>query len=132
MATTLRPKTIRNPGNKLPVGTGWLPPVLDRRDYTEAHPQIAPMVQQLKLPKGAKGAPAGPVPASIDLRPWCSPIEDQQQLGSCTANAAVGIIEYYENRAFKKYLDGSRLFVYKNTRNLMGVTGDTGAWLRDT
>ena len=29
-------------------------------------------------------------------------------------------------------LDGSRLFVYKTTRNLMGVKGDTGAWLRNT
>jgi C1A family cysteine protease len=44
----------------------------------------------------------------------------------------VGIVEYSENRAFKKHVDGSRLFVYKATRNLMQVTGDTGAWLRST
>jgi C1A family cysteine protease len=71
-------------------------------------------------------------PSSVDLRPWCSPIENQGALGSCTAHAAVGVVEYYERRAFGRHLDGSRLFVYKATRNLLGVTGDTGAWLRNT
>ncbi len=132
MATTLKPKLIRMPGTNFTVGTGWIPPVLDRRDYTETHTSVQPLVQGLKIPANGKGALAPALPATVDLRPWCSPIENQQNLGSCTAHAAVGIVEYYENKAFKKYLDGSRLFVYKNTRNLMGVTGDTGAWLRDT
>ena len=44
----------------------------------------------------------------------------------------MGIVEYFERRAFGKHIDGSCLFVYKVTRNLMGVTGDTGAWLRNT
>ena len=57
-------------------------------------------------------------------------IEDQRTIGSCTAQAGVGIVEYYQRRAFGKHLDGSRLFVYKATRNLLGLTGDTGAWLR--
>jgi len=68
----------------------------------------------------------------VDLRPWCSPIEDQDSLGSCTANAGVGLVEYYEKRAFGKYLDASRLFLYKVTRNLLHWTGDTGAFLRTT
>ena len=105
-------------------GTGWLPPMPDLRDYTDAHPDIAPMSKKLGLGKGA--APKGPPPA-VDLRAWCSPIENQQNLGSCSAHAAVGIVEYFERRAFGKYLDGSRLFVYKVTRDLLQVTGDTGA-----
>jgi C1A family cysteine protease len=72
------------------------------------------------------------IPTKVDLRKWCSPIENQMQLGSCTANAAVGVVEYFENRAFNRHIDGSRLFIYKATRNLMGVVGDTGAWLRTT
>jgi hypothetical protein len=44
----------------------------------------------------------------------------------------VGIVEYFQRRAKGKHLEGSRLFVYKATRNLMQVTGDTGAWLRNT
>jgi C1A family cysteine protease len=66
------------------------------------------------------------------LREWCSPIEDQEDLGSCTANAGVGLLEYYQARAFGKHLDGSRLFLYKATRNLLGWVGDQGAYLRTT
>jgi C1A family cysteine protease len=68
----------------------------------------------------------------VDLREFCSPIEDQGQLGSCTANAGVGLFEYFERRAFGKYVDGSRLFLYKATRNLLGWEADDGAYLRTT
>ncbi|MDP3331370.1 MAG: C1 family peptidase [Methylococcaceae bacterium] len=59
-------------------------------------------------------------------------MEDQLNLGSCPANAGVGLLEYYERRAFGKHIDASRLFLYKTTRNLLGWTGDTGAYLRTT
>ncbi len=68
----------------------------------------------------------------VDLRKWCSPVENQGSLGSCTAHAGVGVIEYFQNRAFGKYTNGSRLFLYKTTRNLMQTTGDAGGWLRST
>jgi len=114
------------------VGTGWLPPVPDLRDYTEATPVVSELTDRLrqrqKRPKGKAKA----LPGKVDLRQWCSPIEDQGALGSCTAQAAVGVVEYFQQRAFGKHVDRSRLFVYKTTRNLLGVTGDTGAWLRNT
>lgn len=110
-------------------GTGWLPPFPDLRDYTEETEEIAMMAKQLGMPKGEELKAS---PSTVDLRPWCSPIENQGSLGSCTAQAAVGIVEYFQRRAFGKYIEGSRLFVYKATRDLMGVTGDTGAWLRTT
>jgi len=116
-------------GTPIPHGTGWLPPMPDLRDYTEEMPQIADMATKLKLTDKKK---LEALPATVDLRQWCSPIEDQQQLGSCTANAGVGEVEYFQRRAKGKHLDGSRLFVYKATRNLMQATGDTGAWLRNT
>jgi C1A family cysteine protease len=72
------------------------------------------------------------LPVKIDLKAWCAPIEDQAALGSCTANAAVGMIEFYEKKAYGVWLDASRLFLYKATRNLLGWTGDTGAYLRTT
>ena len=78
------------------------------------------------------GAAAGDAPETVDLRQWCSPVEDQGNLGSCTAHAAMGVVEYFERRAFGKHLDGSRLFVYKVTRSLMQKEGDSGAWLRTT
>lgn len=112
------------------MGTGWLPPLPDLRDYTDAEPEIAPMAKKLGLAATKKSQPA--IPASVDLRAWCSPVENQKGLGSCTAHAGVGVVEYFQRRAFGKHIEGSRLFVYKATRNLMQVTGDTGAWLRNT
>jgi C1A family cysteine protease len=104
--------------------------MIDPRDYTSEHPKIKPIVARLRERKTPQ-APQAPQP-KVDLRTWCSPVEDQLQLGSCTAHAAMGVVEYYERRAKGKHLDGSRLFVYKATRNILQVTGDTGAWLRNT
>lgn len=112
------------------VGTGWLPPMPDLRDYTDREPEIVKMSKKLGIHTSQKKKVT--LPEKMDLRIWCSPVENQGGLGSCTANAAVGIVEYFQRRAFNKHLDGSRLFIYKTTRNLMQVTGDTGAWLRNT
>lgn len=105
-------------------GMGWRPDLPDFRDYTPENPRVAPLLRKVQLKK--KKA----LPASVDLRKWCSAVEDQGQLGSCTANAAAAIYEYFERRAFGRHTDVSRLFIYKTTRNLMKVTGDTGAELR--
>ncbi len=106
---------------------GWNRDLPDLRDYTVEHEKVAAILDS--RPAGAT-IRAGAAASKVDLRQWCSPIEDQRDIGSCTANASVGIVEYFERRAFGKHLDGSRLFVYKATRNLLGLTGDTGAWLR--
>ena len=111
------------------MGTGWLPPMPDMRDYSTGHPDIVKMSKSLGIPKPGAGKPA--LPGKVDLRQWCSAIENQGNLGSCSAHAGMGIVEYFENRAFSKYVDGSRLFLYKTTRDLMGVSGDSGAWLRN-
>jgi C1A family cysteine protease len=123
---TLYTKKAEIPGIPEAVGTGWLPPMPDLRDYSVDHEEIKLMGKNLGLArKTLKLAP------SVDLRPWFSAVENQGNLGSCTAHAGVGIVEYFQNRAYGKHIEGSRLFVYKTTRNLMGVTGDTGAWLRN-
>lgn len=127
---TLYNKTIELPETNEIVGTGWLPPLPDLRDYTAETPEIAEMTRQLGIAPDRIGEFT--LPATVDLRQWCSPIENQGRLGSCTAHAGVGVVEYFERKAFGKHIDASRLFVYKTTRNLMGVVGDTGAWLRNT
>ncbi|HJS64359.1 MAG TPA: C1 family peptidase [Nitrososphaeraceae archaeon] len=106
------------------VGTGWLPRFPNLADYDENESEIKKVKQKLKMSNKDS------VPTSVDLRTYCSPVENQGKLGSCTANASAGIVEYYERRAFNKHTDCSRLFIYKTTRNFMGVKGDTGAWLR--
>lgn len=123
--------------NSIPKkGMGWLRDLPDFRYYTldnivlqQKHKADAPVRKVMAQIEKAKRAPAK---TSIDLRQWCSPIEDQENIGSCTAHAGVGLYEYYERRAFGNHINGSRLFLYKVTRNLLGWSGDTGAYLRTT
>jgi C1A family cysteine protease len=56
------------------------------------------------------------LPSRQDIRKWCSPIEDPWQLELSTANAGIGLVEYFERRAYGKHIDASRLFLYKVTR----------------
>jgi C1A family cysteine protease len=107
-------------------GMGWIPDYPDFRDYTEETEEIHSVLGS------KKGLKAKGTPASVDLRPWCSPVEDQGGLGSCTAQAGAGVIEYYERKSFGRHIDASRLFLYKVSRNLMKMKGDTGAYLRTT
>ena len=107
-------------------GMGWIPDYPDFRDYTEKTEEVKSVLSSRGLDRTRS------LPPSVDLREWCSPIEDQGMLGSCTAHAGVGIIEYYERKSFRRHIDASRLFLYKATRNLMKIKGDTGAYLRTT
>lgn len=104
---------------------GWVPDVPDVRDV--------PFTAVFRVPRR--------VPAAVDLRGGCSPVEDQGALGSCTAQALVGGLEFLQLRALSgarrdavKVLqtkDLSRLFLYYNTRALMGtIKEDSGAMLR--
>ncbi|HEY1090496.1 MAG TPA: C1 family peptidase [Burkholderiaceae bacterium] len=109
-------------------GLGWhrdLPDIRDRSAATESVARL--LAKSAPLRKALKATPK-----SVDLRASCSPIESQGNLNSCTANAGVGMLEYFERRAFGKHLDASRLFLYKATRRLIGFTTDDGAYLRDT
>jgi C1A family cysteine protease len=105
-------------------GMGWIPDYPDFRDYTERTEEVKSVLE----PTGVLKTNTQPV--SVDLRGWCSPIEDQGMLGSCTVHAGVGIIEYYDRKSFGRHIGASRLFLYKVTRNLMKMKGDTGAYLR--
>ncbi len=123
------------------LGMGWLPDYPDFRDYTvetgelgrrlerrgDGELPVNKMLAELKLT-----APVPVAQSAQDLRSWCSPVENQGALGSCTAQAGVALVEYYERKAFGEYIDASRLFVYKTTRNLLGWTGDRGAFIRTT
>lgn len=109
---------------------GWQRDLPDVRDYSSGHREVAKYFRSTKV-RDPRKAPSR-LRKRVDLSRWCSPIEDQGSLGSCTAQAGVALLEYYENRAFGRFLDASRLFLYKVTRNLLGWTGDTGAWLRTT
>lgn len=137
----VKEETTHTDGQTKIRGLGWRPDFPNFRDY---HPHSSALPdrvmasgQKETIPTmykrmGLGDSKSPKLPLSVDLRQWCPPVEDQLNLGSCTANAAVGLVEYFERRAFNKHLDASRLFVYKATRNLMKETGDTGAFLRST
>jgi len=115
---------------------GWVPDRPDQRDYL--YKAIRPVV---RLPK------------KVDLREFCSIVEDQEALGSCTANALAGNLEYLDKKGITfpfvdrdkdnpdrrtgtgrdlGYTDVSRLFIYYNERVLEDtVDYDSGASLRD-
>lgn len=94
---------------------GWVPDIPDQRDYR--YKAIRPVI---KLSK------------EVDLRKYCSIVEDQGNLGSCTAQALAGNLEFLDNRPDSTYIDLSRLFIYYNERELEDtIDYDSGASLRD-
>src|SRR5206468_6179120 len=98
-------------------GFGWIPDLPDHRDFLYAAP-----VAMLRA-----------LPTRVDLRRQCPPIYDQGQLGSCTANAIGGAIEFDQmKQALPDVFVPSRLFIYYNERVIEGtVDDDAGAMIRD-
>ncbi|MDJ0611751.1 MAG: C1 family peptidase [Kiloniellales bacterium] len=118
------PRTV---GGRPAVYMGWTPDLPDIRDLTLDTPRL---VERLKRKNSKVLRTDFQLDSEWDNSKNCSPVEDQESLGSCTAQAAVGMLEYMMRRAQQTHVDGSRLFVYKVTRKLLGWTGDTGAYLR--
>jgi C1A family cysteine protease len=95
---------------------GWIQDLPDHRDLKYAAVRKIPK----KLPK------------SVDLRPGCSKVENQGQLGSCSANALAGALEFLERKEKVSFVDFSRLFIYYNARAIEGtVNQDSGVMIRD-
>ncbi len=95
---------------------GWLPDIPDQRDH------LYGVVRKI---------PAR-LPPSVDLRAGCSKVEDQGELGSCTANALAGALEFLMKKDKVKFADLSRLFIYYNERVIEHTVGtDAGAMIRD-
>jgi C1A family cysteine protease len=94
-------------------GYGWRPQLPDRRDFV-------------------RNLDAAALPARVDLRSLMPPVYDQGNLGSCTANAIAGAIEYDQMKQKKLSFAPSRLFIYYNERAIEGdVSKDAGAQIRD-
>lgn len=92
---------------------GWLPDRPDHRDvaYTPT---------------------AAARPAVVDLRAHCPPVYDQGHLGSCTANAIAGALQFDRMKQGLTDFVPSRLFIYYNERVLGNtVASDSGASIRD-
>lgn len=74
------------------------------------------------------------LPATKDLRGWCSGVEDQGYLGSCVGQSVVGCLELLDRRTKfdRGHKDLSTLFVYYCAREYINeVRNDSGAYIRD-
>jgi C1A family cysteine protease len=99
------------------AGYGWIPDLPDHRDFVFA----APPAILLRLPR------------RVDLTKVCPPVYDQGEIGSCTANAIGGAIQFdqIKQRLRGKFMP-SRLFIYYNERVMENtVRDDAGAMIRD-
>ena len=97
-------------------GYGWLPDLPDHRDLRYAAP----------------AAVRAALPPRVDLRPGCPPVYDQGELGSCTAQAIAGAVEFDRLREGIRDFTPSRLFIYYGERVVEGtVDVDGGAMPRD-
>jgi C1A family cysteine protease len=96
---------------------GWIPDIPDARDHLYAAP---PSI-------------VGRLPSRITLRPKCPTVYDQEELGSCTANAIAAAIEFDQmKQGRKRHFTPSRLFIYYNERVMEGTVDiDSGAMIRD-
>ncbi|MBP0031059.1 C1 family peptidase, partial [Roseofilum sp. Guam] len=103
------------------IGTGWVPDLPDRNDnYLDTH-KVQLFTQTLEIAKLRK---------KVDLRRWFPPVYDQGQIDACQSNSCVALVEYFQQRAFGQTIDGSRLFIYKIARQLVGQYADKGAYNR--
>jgi len=67
---------------------GWKPDLQDQRDY-----KFSSIRTVVELPK------------AVDLRNKCSAVEDQGSIGSCTANAAIELLEYLDAVPDNQYVN---------------------------
>lgn len=75
---------------------------------------------------------SAPIKKMVDLREFATKIEDQGQLGSCTAHAITGAIELQIKKKDGGVIDLSRLFVYYQERFIeKTIKTDSGAIIRD-
>ena len=95
---------------------GWITDLPDARDFMYAAPE----------------AVLRSLPTSVDLRPQCPPVYDQDKLGSCTANAIGAAFQFQQVKQQQPGFMPSRLFIYYNERVIEGtVDEDSGAMIRD-
>lgn len=96
---------------------GWVRDLPDQRDLLYAAPPDI----------------SAALPPHVDLRAQFPPPYDQGRLGSCTANAIAGALQFLEGKEGAVVPEmPSRLFIYYNERALEGtISSDSGAQIRD-
>lgn len=103
------------------IGTGWVPELPDINDKNLETETVKTFLQRVGYQT---------LLSKVDLRRGFPPVYDQGQINACQSNACVALAEYFQQRTFGKTLDGSRMFIYKVARQLVGQYADKGAYNR--
>lgn len=94
---------------------GWVRDLPDQRDHVF-----------LALPSAS-------LVTKVDLRPGQPPVYDQGDLGSCTANAVAGNLDFNRKKQGEAFISPSRLFIYYQEREDQGtVASDSGSSIRES
>jgi C1A family cysteine protease len=110
--------------------TGRIPSLRSFKDFNINTDSVKNIIQPIGLDSITVQSKTT-LPSSVSLKQYCSPVEDQGNLGSCVAQAAASLIEYYERKVFGNHTEASRLFIYYNTRKLMNTEAwDSGSSLK--
>ncbi len=117
--------------NLLPHGLGWRREPPDFRDLAFESHEIQGILR-ISTPYKAVSGHNAVLPASVDLRKWCTRVRDQSTANTSTAFAVSALDEYFERRAFGRHTNYSELFLYRATCDLLGYKLDLGAELRTT
>jgi C1A family cysteine protease len=107
---------------KLQFKHGWNPDLPDHRDcmYQESHHFFRESAAEVPMTADLRKAPATPA------------IEDQGQLGSCTAFGTLAAARFVRKMQGASGAPLSHLYQYYNTRSLEGTVGsDSGGTIRD-
>lgn len=124
--------------HKLKIGTGWIPDFPDIRDYSINTPKIQQLLKTSSLQSNQLVFPDLGIPnltddpIIVDLRSNCPPIRSQENYGSCTAFAAIGVFEYHQKKSLGRFIELSPMFLYKVTRTIHAWYHDSGATIRGT
>ena len=106
------------------------PRVRIRRKYTCRRDWYDPRDKHVIHPSGSlEKTKSNP---NVDLRPFCPPVWDQGNLGSCTAHGIAAAYVFDVLKQKEGPFDPSCLFLYYNERKMEGtVTSDAGGSIRD-
>jgi C1A family cysteine protease len=107
-------------------GLGWRPDLPDVRDFSPDSPRVQTLLAPLRVDHGSRGI------GQVDLREYF-PMPTHQLSANCScAHTCISLIEYFQRRSMGQTTTLSRLFLYKASRRLLGLSGNVCTDMRST
>lgn len=118
------------------LGHGWRPEAPDAQDLTHDHEHIVTHLTRIGLSRllarKLLRRDEWRMPSKIDLQQWVPQPKFQGGFNTCNAHVVGALLQYFEQKAFGRSVEPSRLFLYKVTKNFLQEDGDPGVYIRQT